>query len=93
MATNDTTSYLLTANGAALTRARIKKGMGQEDVAQQMGLNRSTICRWEQGFSQPSQDRVFELVDLFGTNDFVRLNGRAVLTAEEIEVVRKLREG
>jgi hypothetical protein len=33
------------------------------------------------------------LVDLLGTHDFVRLNGKAVLTAEEIEVVRKLREG
>ena len=42
---------------------------------------------------QPSLKRLFKLVEILGTENFIRLNGRAVLTTEEIEVVRKLREG
>ncbi len=84
---------LLTVDGAALTKARCDRGLGQDEVARQIGKDKATVCRWEQGFTRPSQQKVFELVELFGTNDFVRLNGKAVLTTEEIEVVRKLREG
>ena len=89
------TTYLLTVDGAALTKARIRNGLIGEEVAERIGggLNKSTVSRWEQGLIQPSPERLFALVDLLGTNDFVRLNGRAVLTTEEIEVVRKLREG
>jgi transcriptional regulator with XRE-family HTH domain len=88
-------AYLLTVDGTALTRARIGRKMGQDEVVQLMGggVNKSSLCRWEMGKLQPSPERLWKLVDLFGTNDFVRLNGKAVLTAEEIEVVRKLREG
>ena len=86
-------TFLLTADGSALTKARCGKRLGQDEVAQSLGVNKSTISRWEQGLTQPSQEKVFAMVDLFGTNDFVRLNGKAVLTAEEIEVVRKLRDG
>jgi DNA-binding transcriptional regulator YiaG len=86
-------TYLLTVDGAALTRARTGKPLGQDDVAQHLGINKSQVCRWEMEKTQPSQPQVFALVDLLGTDNFVRLNGRAVLTTEEIEVVRRLREG
>jgi DNA-binding XRE family transcriptional regulator len=93
MAKNGNTVYLLTVDGAALTVARVDRGLDQQKVAEQVGVNKSTVCRWEQGFTQPSQPVAFALVELLGTDNFVRLNGKAVLTAEEIEVVRKLREG
>ena len=114
-------SNLLTVDGAALSLARINSQLSMEDLVQRLGegMNKSTVSRWEQGILQPSQERLFALVELFGTNDFVRLNdkatiteaeelvlrglrrelvigrlnGKAVLTAEEIEVVRKMREG
>ena len=85
--------FLLAVDGAALTQARCDRHLGQDEVAQFVGKDKSTVCRWEMGRSQPSPAILWKLVDLFGTNDFVRLNGKAVLTAEEIEVVRKLREG
>lgn len=87
--------YLLTVDGAALTKERCNNGLSVEEVALRIGpgMNKSTVSRWETGMLQPSPERLWKLVDLFGTNDFIRLNGKAVLTAEEIEVVRKLREG
>jgi transcriptional regulator with XRE-family HTH domain len=88
-------TYLLTVDGAALTDARCNKGLGMEDIARILGdgINKSSVSRWEQGKLQPSPERLWKLVDILGTQVFVRLNGKAVLTAEEIEVVRKLREG
>jgi transcriptional regulator with XRE-family HTH domain len=88
---NNYAVYLLTANGAALTKARLRKRLAQEEVAQRVGIDKSTICRWEQGVIQTPQDKVFQLVELLGTDDFVRLNGKVVLTKEEIEAVRQLR--
>ena len=89
------TTYLLTVDGASLTKARLKKRMSLDDVAQKIGdgVNQSSVSRWETSVIQPSPERLFALIDILGTNNFVRLNGRAVLTSEEIEVVRKLREG
>ena len=89
------TANLLTVDGAALTKLRVDRQMSLFEVVQNLGdgVNQSSVSRWEQGTLQPSPKRLFALVDLFGTNSFVRLNGKAVLTSEEIEVVRKLREG
>lgn len=85
---------LLSVDGKALTAARIRVGMSVGEVAERIpGCNKSSVSRWEQDKLVPSQERIFVLVDVYGTFDFVRLNGRAVLTTEEIEVVRKLREG
>lgn len=85
---------LLTVDGAVLSDARIAAQMSVLEVAAKLdGCNQSSVSRWEQGKLNPSVERIFKLIDLFGTNDFVRLNGKAVLTSEEIEVVRKLREG
>jgi transcriptional regulator with XRE-family HTH domain len=94
---NKSTQYsatnLLTVDGAELTKARIRANLTLGDVAAKLsGCNQSSVSRWEQEKLTPSVERIFLLVDLFGTNDFVRLNGKAVLTSEEIEVVRKLRE-
>jgi transcriptional regulator with XRE-family HTH domain len=88
-------AYLLTIDGAELTKARVAAGLRGEDVATRLGdgANKSTVSRWEQGQLQPSQERLFALVELFGTHSFVRLNGKAALTREEIDAVRKLREG
>ena len=93
MVATSSKSYLLTVDGASLTKARTDKHLGQDEVARSVGKDKATISRWEQEFTRPSQEKVFELVELLGTNNFVRLNGKAVLTSEEIEVVRKLREG
>lgn len=86
---------LLTVDGATLTKARLRKRLGQDDVAARLGgeTSKSSVSRWETGAMQPSMERLFKLVEILGTDNFIRLNGKAVLTAEEIEVVRNLREG
>ena len=85
-------TYLLTVGGEALTVARVNMQLAQEDVAHRLGVNKSQICRWEQGLNQPPMAKIFELVELFGVNDFVRLNEKAAITKDEATVIRGLRE-
>lgn len=47
--------------------------MSLEEVAVNVGCNRSQVSRWEQEKLNPSEDRIVKLVDLFGRWDFVVL--------------------
>lgn len=37
-----------------MKRWRMQKGMSQEDVARNLGVNRSTVCRLEKGHGGPN---------------------------------------
>ena len=85
---------LLAVDGAALTKARIAAGLSVGDVADRIPrCDKGKVSRWETGVLMPSPERLWRLVEMLGTRDFIRLNGKAVLTWEEIEAVKKLREG
>lgn len=88
-------AYLLAVDGSLLTQARIDSQLSCEAVAHRIGggIHKSTISRWERGVKNPPLSSLFELVELFGTNDFVRLNEKAVVTEQEKEVIRGLRDG
>ena len=46
--------------------ARLKSGYSrQEDVAQILGIDRSSIAKWETGKSRPKQDTLFKLLELY----------------------------
>ena len=84
---------LLTVNGKALTSARIASKLSLLNVAEKLnGCNQSSVSRWEQEKLIPSLARIVALVDLYGTNKFVRLNETAVLTDFEVEELKKLRK-
>ena len=40
--------------GEMLKRWRLQRGLSQEDLAKNLGVNRSTICRLEKGNGGPS---------------------------------------
>lgn len=83
--------YLLTVDGAALSAARVRAEISMDELAAKFQCSKGQISKWEQSKLQPSPERLWAMVDLFGTNNFVRLNGKAKLTDEEIEAVRRLR--
>lgn len=39
---------------AVLRQERIKRGLKQSFVAEQLGVNRASLCQWETGVSCPS---------------------------------------
>lgn len=45
---------------------REQAGLSQVDVARRLGLDKSTVCRWESGENVPRTDKLPILADLFG---------------------------
>ena len=45
---------------------RLRLGLTQEDVARQLGLALSTVCKWEQGVTNPSQLAYEKIEMIFG---------------------------
>ncbi len=52
--------------GESLFRARRKKGLSQEDVAEKPGVSRQTISKWETDETLPDIRRTKRLAVLYG---------------------------
>lgn len=52
--------------GDYLKELRMKKGLSQEKLAEQLGVSRQSVSKWEQGYAVPSSDNVLELSKLYG---------------------------
>lgn len=50
---------------AQLRRARKAKKLTQEDVAQRLGIDYSTISKWENGRSAPSMETLVQLAEMY----------------------------
>ena len=44
---------------------RIEKGIGQEDLAKELGVSASVISRWENGLREPSMSSLIALAKFF----------------------------
>ena len=51
---------------SSLYHARKKSGLSQEKVAEQMGVSRQAVSRWETGTADPSTSNLIALAKLFG---------------------------
>lgn len=60
-----TTKPRLTAQGAALTRQRLKYGLRQSDVAKVLDCHPGRISEWEQGIRSIPADVLLKLKELF----------------------------
>jgi DNA-binding transcriptional regulator YiaG len=58
-------------DGKKLTDARIAAGMSMEDVARNLGCNKSSVARWERGGLTPSEERIDKMTKMFKTWGFV----------------------
>lgn len=51
--------------GERLYQLRRSRGMSQEQLAEQIGVSRQTISKWEGGLSTPDLDKLIALADCF----------------------------
>ncbi|HCK87522.1 MAG TPA: transcriptional regulator [Erysipelotrichaceae bacterium] len=58
----------LIKTGNFLKELRKEKGLTQEQLAEQMGVARRTVSRWETGMNMPDLDLLIELSDLYETD-------------------------
>ena len=61
--------------GAFLQTLRKEKGLTQEMLAEQMGVSRRTVSRWETGSNMPDLDILVELSDSYAVDLREILNG------------------
>ena len=61
--------------GAFLQTLRKEKGLTQEMLAEQMGVSRRTVSRWETGSNMPDLDILVELSDFYAVDLREILNG------------------
>ncbi len=58
--------------GERITELRKSKGLSQEDLAEQLGVSRQSVSKWETGVSTPDTDKAIAMSRLFGvTADFL----------------------
>lgn len=82
--------------GERLLELRKQKGLSQEEVADQVGVTRQTVSKWEVGESKPDFDKIIPLCDLFSitTEELLRgekNEGEQTLDKEEIYDRRALK--
>ena len=54
--------------GETLTALRKTKGLSQEQLAENLGLTRQTISKWELNQSSPDISYIIQLSDFFGVS-------------------------
>lgn len=87
--------------GDALAQARKRRGLTQEDLAQQAGLSKPTVQRLEQGLPQISLGHLMDILDVLDPtlmNAMVAVleadaPGQALSTQHLPQRVRKSRHG
>ena len=51
---------------------RRKRGISQEELAEQLGISRQAVSKWESGQSMPDLDKIILLSDYFDvTTDYL----------------------
>ena len=56
-----------------ITLLRKKAGWSQEDLAEQLGVSRQSISKWESAQSVPDLKRILDIADCFGVSTDVLL--------------------
>ena len=58
--------------GERITELRKSKGLSQEELAEQLGVSRQSVSKWETGVSIPDTDKAIAMSRIFGvTADFL----------------------
>lgn len=47
-------------------RIRERAGLSKTQLADRLGVDLSTVCKWETGVNRPTADGLLKLADLFG---------------------------
>ena len=58
-----------------LKALRVNKGLTQNEMAKKLGVNKKTVCAWENGKSMPNLDKVEPICSVLGVKyDDVKWN-------------------
>ena len=60
--------------GENLQKLRKEKGISQEQLAEQLGVTRQSVSKWESGNSYPEMDKIVAMCNLFHCDMDVLIN-------------------
>lgn len=67
--------------GEKLYRLREKRGLSQEELAQNIGISPQTLATWEQNLSTPDSISLIKVVDFFGvTSEYLSTEDKHTLS-------------
>lgn len=64
----------VTIDGKTLSDVRKTLDVSLKVLADRLGCNQGSVSKWEQGKLVPSEERIWKMVEMFGTNSFVKVN-------------------
>lgn len=81
--------------GNNIRRARIAKGLSQEDLASKLGVSKAAICRYEQGAREPSIRKLNKIAEILGVTlgyleGFERIDSKKFFNAIKSGDIRSL---
>lgn len=72
--------------GEKILSLRKARGWSQEELAEQIGVTRQAVSRWESGAAKPDTDKVISICDLFGVSaDYLIRDGHSGGTGVQSE--------
>lgn len=73
-----------------IMKLRKQNGWSQEELAEQMGISRQSVSKWENGTSIPDLDKIVRMSGLFGVStDYLLKDEIEELTREEAVEIRE----
>lgn len=75
--------------GEKITKLRSAKCMSQEEFAEELGVSRQAISKWEMDQSLPQIDKVIQICEFFGISTDELLKDKMLLSVEDKKVKNK----
>ncbi|MFQ6861334.1 MAG: helix-turn-helix domain-containing protein [Beduini sp.] len=66
---------------------RKKQGYSQEELANQLGVSRQSVSKWEAGQSTPELERLIEMADLFHVSLDELIRGQTTVSTNELDPI------
>ena len=74
--------------GEKILALRKARGWSQEELAEQIGVTRQAVSRWESGAAKPDADKIIAVCDLFGVSaDYLLRDYAGNAAAEPVQTV------
>lgn len=76
--------------GKAIAKLRCDRDLSQEKFADQLGVSRQTVQKWESGVSSPDMENLARIANQFGISLDLLVLGRDKREVEELHGVKKI---
>ena len=74
--------------GENLQKLRKERGISQEQLAEQLGVTRQSVSKWESGASYPEMDKIVAICNIFHCDTDVLINKDEICHPKAFDLVK-----